>query len=261
MSPNTRSKRTAPTPTREGAPSPSPHKSKKRRADDEEAEKQALVDHKEPTPIELSNSTTATTDGSMSAEEMELYDRQIRLWGLEAQTKMRTSRILVAGICGLSNEICKNIVLAGVGRVVLLDSHKVVERDLGAQFLLSLKDVGKNVAESVAPRIRNLNPRVNLETVDKDVAQVDDSFFNDFDLVLVSGKVAFDILVSTSVCNVFYVEFGRGILGNNDILDWDTPLAIRINNICRKQKIKFISAAVFGTHGYMFADLLEYEYV
>ncbi|KAI9334434.1 hypothetical protein BDR26DRAFT_805380 [Obelidium mucronatum] len=179
---------------------------------------------------ELEPESVESTAVAMSAEEMELYDRQIRLWGLEAQTKMRTSRILVAGICGLSNEICKNIVLAGIGRVTLLDSHIVVERDLGAQFFLTVEDIGKNIADAVAPRIRNLNPRVNLEVMHENVESVSDSFFADFDLVLVAGKVHFDSLV-------------------------------RINNVCRNQGIRFISAAVFGTHGYMFADLLNYEYV
>ncbi|KAJ3286994.1 hypothetical protein HDU79_006031 [Rhizoclosmatium sp. JEL0117] len=197
------------------AQSPSSRKAKKRK-DDVDPEQPATA----PEP----------TSNAMSEEEMALYDRQIRLWGLEAQTKMRTSRILIAGICGLSNEICKNIVLAGVGKVTLLDAHLVVERDLGAQFFLTAEDVGKNIAEAAAPRITNLNPRVHLNTISKDVGSMPNEFFKDFDLVLVAGKVPFATLV-------------------------------RINNICREQRIKFISCAVFGTNGYMFSDLLEYEYV
>ena len=99
-------------------------------------------------------------------DEVKLYDRQIRLWGLEAQSRMRNSRILgtilcrsyvpvsrmyctintlVIGVTALSNELLKNIVLAGVGHVTLLDSSKVSPKDLGSQFLLRKENVGENV--------------------------------------------------------------------------------------------------------------------
>lgn len=41
------------------------------------------------------------------------YDRQIRLWGKNAQNRMSKAKVLVFGMRGLSVEICKNIVLAG----------------------------------------------------------------------------------------------------------------------------------------------------
>ncbi|KAJ3131137.1 hypothetical protein HK100_006741, partial [Physocladia obscura] len=82
----------------------------------------------------------AAKETAMSEEEMALYDRQIRLWGLEAQNRMRNARILVIGVTGISNEICKNLVLAGVGNITLLDHRKVTERDLGAQFFLTIAD-------------------------------------------------------------------------------------------------------------------------
>jgi len=58
---------------------------------------------------------------------------------------MRKSSILIVGIRGLSNEVCKNLVLAGVGAVTLLDHEIVKGEDLGAQFFVNKDDVGKNV--------------------------------------------------------------------------------------------------------------------
>ena len=58
---------------------------------------------------------------------------------------MRKSSILIVGIRGLSNEVCKNLVLAGVGAVTLLDHEIVKEEHLGAQFFVNKDDVGKNV--------------------------------------------------------------------------------------------------------------------
>ena len=53
--------------------------------------------------------------------------------------------MLVVTIKALANEICKNLVLAGIGAVTLLDHESVTEEDLGAQFLIAGEDIGKNV--------------------------------------------------------------------------------------------------------------------
>ncbi len=40
----------------------------------------------------------------------------------------------------------------------------------------------------------------------------------------------------------------------------NTEQLIRINELCRKNKIQFYAGDVFGYYGYMFADLGEHEY-
>ena len=42
----------------------------------------------------------------------------------------------------LGNEIAKNLVLAGVGSLTIVDDDYVVEEDLGAQFLISEEHIG-----------------------------------------------------------------------------------------------------------------------
>ncbi|CAN0097045.1 unnamed protein product, partial [Heterosigma akashiwo] len=75
-------------------------------------------------------------------KENEIYDRQIRLWGLEAQKRMRSSKVFFAGINALSLEVCKNLVLAGVS-VTLQDSRTVTAEDTASHFLFSEQDIGK----------------------------------------------------------------------------------------------------------------------
>lgn len=89
--------------------------------------------------------TSETSSTAITQDEVALYDRQIRLWGLEAQQRMRNSTILIAGITGLANETIKNLVLAGVGAVTLMDHHVVSDLDLGAQFFLTKEKLGQNV--------------------------------------------------------------------------------------------------------------------
>ena len=78
-------------------------------------------------------------------KEAEIYDRQIRLWGVEAQQRLRSARVYICGLSGVGAEVCKNLVLAGIS-VTLLDSVLVTAAHLGANFLLEGEGcIGKNV--------------------------------------------------------------------------------------------------------------------
>jgi molybdopterin/thiamine biosynthesis adenylyltransferase len=58
---------------------------------------------------------------------------------------MRDTKVLLIGMKSLHAEVCKNLVLAGVQSVTLLDQENVTWEDLGAHIFLSEEDVGKNV--------------------------------------------------------------------------------------------------------------------
>ena len=65
---------------------------------------------------------------TVTEQEVTQYDRQIRLWGLEAQNRLRTSKILLFGLKPLGAEICKNLVLAGIGEISVCDSEPINEK-------------------------------------------------------------------------------------------------------------------------------------
>jgi molybdopterin/thiamine biosynthesis adenylyltransferase len=89
---------------------------------------------------------TAGGDGEqLSADEIALYDRQLRLWGIEAQNRMRKAHILLINVKALGNEIAKNLVLAGIGSLTVLDTDVVTEQDVATQFFVTEEDIGKNV--------------------------------------------------------------------------------------------------------------------
>lgn len=165
----------------------------------------------------------------LTEQEAELYDRQIRLWGLESQKRIRAARILICGLNGLGAEVAKNIILGGVKSVTLLDHNVVGEADFCSQFLAPQSAIGQNRAEASLIRAQALNPMVEI-VIDKDnVADKPDEFFHRFDVVVVIGA--------------------------------STPTLIRINNACRLKDVKFFAGDVWGMHGYTFADLQEHEFV
>lgn len=81
---------------------------------------------------------------SLSNSEVSKYDRQIRLWGAESQQRIRESKVLIVGFCGIAAEVVKNLVLAGAN-IVVADIKTVQEQDLGCNFFFAQDDIGKNV--------------------------------------------------------------------------------------------------------------------
>ena len=57
--------------------------------------------------------------------------------------------MLLVGMGGLNAEVCKNVVLAGVKSMVLLDHRDVTPLDACSQFFVSRDDMGKNVSISI----------------------------------------------------------------------------------------------------------------
>ena len=58
---------------------------------------------------------------------------------------MRNATILVLRLKGVATEAIKNIVLAGIGKLLVVDSENVTEDDLGAGFFFRDEDVGRKV--------------------------------------------------------------------------------------------------------------------
>jgi ubiquitin-like 1-activating enzyme E1 A len=89
------------------------------------------------------------TPTQLSADESAVYDRQLRLWGFKAQEHIRRANVLLVSMRALANEVAKNLVLTGINSLTMADPERVTGEDLGAQFLLTDDDVGKNASLSL----------------------------------------------------------------------------------------------------------------
>jgi molybdopterin/thiamine biosynthesis adenylyltransferase len=58
---------------------------------------------------------------------------------------MRNATILVVNFRGVATETIKNILLAGIGKLIICDCEDVAAEDLGAGFFFRDEDVGKKV--------------------------------------------------------------------------------------------------------------------
>ncbi|KAK6043220.1 ThiF family protein [Cooperia oncophora] len=129
--------------------------------------------------------TLTSSDGSgdqLSKAEAEVYDRQIRLWGLEAQQKLHTASAFLYGLSGVGAEIAKNLMLCGLRSLTLMDDKIVDEEDIDSNFLLANGSIGQNRAKSSYEKVQALNPMVKVEVVESSLKCIDPAFIPRFTL-------------------------------------------------------------------------------
>lgn len=170
-------------------------------------------------------------DQVMTEDEAALYDRQIRLWGVDAQKKLLASSILIINMSGLAAEISKNLVLSGINSITILDSNEVTEAETKMNFLLPNSTIGKNRAEACVGELLRLNPMVKVVADKEKVEEKEASYFS---------KDNFDL-----VC---------ALIDDRDILE-------KINSYCRNNNVLFLSGFVTGMYGHMFVDFNEFQYI
>ena len=103
-----------------------------------------MVETTLPTINGMATETTYVAPG-LSADDFALYDRQIRLWGAQAQERIRNAHILLVSLRALGTEIAKNLTLAGISSLTIVDDEPVTEEDLGSCYFLRDEDIGKSV--------------------------------------------------------------------------------------------------------------------
>ena len=121
----------------------------------------------------MSNGTAVPTELDEA-----LHSRQIAVYGRESMRKLASSSVLVIGAGALGIEVAKNVVLAGVKSLTLMDSSVVVLKDLSAQFYLTTDDVGKNKALACLDRLQELNVAVSCSVSDAPVSSENISQWN-----------------------------------------------------------------------------------
>ena len=175
--------------------------------------------------------TKKTKDKSMNLNSEEVKDRWSRyigVVGMDALEKQMNSSVFISGMNGLGIEIAKNIILCGCKELTLHDIKHCSYYDLANQFYLDEKDLGKNRALSSYKKLRELNYYVKVE------CNVNVFNLNEDDLKNKFNLNKFNVVIITECDNIDIIKF--------------------IDNFCRKNKIYFIYANIYGMFGRIIND-------
>ena len=94
----------------------------------------------------------------------ERYTRLRQLgWDLDL---LRSSQVMVVGAGALGNEIIKNLALAGVGNLIIIDSDIIENHNLTRSVLFRPSDVGRRKAEVAASAAQDLDPSISARWFD-----------------------------------------------------------------------------------------------
>ena len=123
----------------------------------------------------------------LSEEELERYDRQIRLhgFGTAGQMKLKKLRVFIAGIGGLGSPVLSYLAVAGIGSISLVDSDTVELSNLNRQILHWNKDIGNKKADSARDKLLEMNPNVKIRNLTEVIAEDNaSSLIGDSDLIV-----------------------------------------------------------------------------
>lgn len=172
---------------------------------------------------------------TFTRDEAELYDRQIRLWGLNAQKQIRKSKILMLGFNGVASEVAKIVVLAGIDTLTIVDNQPLQPDDINSNLFCRPSSDGENKqfrTHAVVSKLNKLNPSVKIKLDNSPINTKTIQDFQNHDLVTLHSFMTIDEIS-------------------------------HINDTCRASNIKFYVVLDFGFFGFMFNDLgsnFKYSY-
>lgn len=100
----------------------------------------------------------------LSKEELSRYNRHIIIpeFGLEAQKKLKKSKVLVVGSGGLGSPMLLYLAAAGVGNIGIVDFDIVDDSNLQRQVLFGIDQIGNSKVIAAKKRLEQINPHITI---------------------------------------------------------------------------------------------------
>ncbi|MEV6280216.1 ThiF family adenylyltransferase [Nocardia sp. NPDC051832] len=126
---------------------------------------------------------TQTAEGQLDDYELARWERNVNFFGSYAhladnkyamQRKLRDTRVTLLGLGGLGTHLLLDMAAMGVGHVRAVEFDTVELSNLNRQILYRDSDIGKPKIEAALPRVREFNPRIELEARPGRIESVED---------------------------------------------------------------------------------------
>lgn len=113
---------------------------------------------------------------------LERYDRQIRISGWD-QSSLLNASVLIVGVGATGCEVAKNLCLAGVGKLILVDNDVIELSNLNRQMLFTDSDIGLQKAIVAKERLQRMAPYIRIEAYHEDVRKIGEDVLRDVDVI------------------------------------------------------------------------------
>ncbi len=93
------------------------------------------------------------------------YERTERLLGPEVVERLKNAGVVLFGVGGVGSYAAEALTRAGIGRLTFVDGDTVQESNLNRQLAALRSNLGRNKAEVMAERARDINPEAEITAV------------------------------------------------------------------------------------------------
>ncbi len=101
-----------------------------------------------------------------------LWGRQLLLWGTSGQRRLNEATALIAGAGALGNEVAKNLAMAGVTKMVIVDRDSVELSNTSRMVFFDSGDIGRPKAEVLKKTLEEKFPHLRINAHVSEVERI-----------------------------------------------------------------------------------------
>jgi molybdopterin-synthase adenylyltransferase len=113
------------------------------------------------------NEERPLTDEDRAAYQWQMW---VSGFGEEGQRRLKNAAVLVTRVGGVGGNLAQQLAAAGIGKLVLAHAGNLRPDDLNRQILMSQAAVGQSRVEQAARRLRDINPRLEVEAIGENIS-------------------------------------------------------------------------------------------
>ena len=138
------------------------------------------------------------------------FNRSRLLLGDEAMIGLDDARVIIFGVGGVGSWCAEGLVRSGIGHLTIVDSDRVCITNVNRQMMATSKTIGMVKVDALKERLMEINPDVEIETVQAIYSEETASQFNldEYDYVIdaidsLKDKAALILHATNSRCKFF----------------------------------------------------------
>lgn len=144
--------------------------------------------------------------------------RTLKLIGEEGLARLKASSVLIVGVGGVGSYAAEAVARAGVGCITVMDGDSVQPSNLNRQLIALTSTLGRNKADVMAERIRDINPDTKVTALARFYEEDDALDLTAFDWVIdaIDSVIAKTALIKTAVEKDVNIVSAMGAAGKFD---------------------------------------------
>lgn len=186
-----------------------------------------------------------------------MFERLIRVIGMDSFEKLQNSNILLVGVGGVGGYAFEALVRSGIGHITVIDYDVIEESNINRQIIATLSTIGKMKVDVIKERGLLINSNCDIRTISKklDSNSITELPLSEYDFIIDACDdtlVKKSLIVGSFNANIPIIScMGTGNRTHPELLKIqklsntkNDPLAKKMRSLLSKEDKKYLSAMV-----------------